>query len=98
MWVVVKIIVPFWIPTIYNTAPQNLGYPKRDHNFDNHPCKQTVLFEPRFEDCRARLLDLASGRPPFQGLGFGVSGFTGLGFRMGLGLRASDLGFRDLGF
>ena len=25
MWVVVKIMVPFWVP-------------KRDHNFDNHPC------------------------------------------------------------
>ena len=21
----------------YNTAPNYLGYPKRDHNFDNHP-------------------------------------------------------------
>ena len=21
----------------YNTAPNILGYPKRDHNFDNHP-------------------------------------------------------------
>ena len=28
-WVVVKNRVPFWVP--------NLGYPKRDHNFDNHP-------------------------------------------------------------
>ena len=23
----------------YSTAPINLGYPKRDPNFDNHPCR-----------------------------------------------------------
>ena len=34
-WVVVKIMVPFLGPH-YNTGP-SLGYPKRDHNFDNPP-------------------------------------------------------------
>ena len=30
---------PFLDP-YYNTAPNiYLGYPKRDHNFDNHPCR-----------------------------------------------------------
>ena len=36
MWVVVKTMVPFWVPKKYGT--DYLGYPKRDHNFDNHPC------------------------------------------------------------
>ena len=32
-------MVPFWVPFFHtgpNTGP-NLGYPKEDHNFDNHP-------------------------------------------------------------
>ena len=35
LWVVVKIMVPFWIPIII----RHLIFrdPKRDHNFDNHP-------------------------------------------------------------
>ena len=36
MWVVIKITVPFWVPYIIRTY--YIGYPKRDHNFDNHPC------------------------------------------------------------
>ena len=28
---------PFLDP-YYNTAPNNLGYPEKDHNFDNYPC------------------------------------------------------------
>ena len=42
MWVVVKIMGPFWIPVI-------IRHPKRDHNFDNHPCVQgatTVAIHP----------------------------------------------------
>ena len=31
--VVVKIMVPFWVLLQYGTY--YLGYPKRDHNFDN---------------------------------------------------------------
>ena len=34
-WVVVKIMVPFWVPITYGTY--YLGYPNRDHNFDNYP-------------------------------------------------------------
>ena len=30
---------PFLGP-YYNTAPNILGYPKRDHNFDNYPCEE----------------------------------------------------------
>ena len=33
--VVVKIMVPFWVPIIIRT--NYLGYPKRDINFDNYP-------------------------------------------------------------
>ena len=32
---VVKIMVPFWVPIIIRH--HYLGYPKRDHNFDNYP-------------------------------------------------------------
>ena len=35
VWVVVKIMAPFWIPIIIRH--QYLGCPERDHNFDNHP-------------------------------------------------------------
>ena len=35
IWVVVKIMVHFWVPIIYGTY--DLGYPKRDHNFDTYP-------------------------------------------------------------
>ena len=40
-WVVVKIRVPVWVPIImrhllYIYIYIYLGYPKRDHNFDNH--------------------------------------------------------------
>ena len=35
IWVVVKIMVPFWIPTIIRHLI--FRAPKRDHNFDNHP-------------------------------------------------------------
>ena len=34
-WGLVKILVPFCIPIIIR--PSYLGYPKRDHNFDNPP-------------------------------------------------------------
>ena len=33
-WVVVKIMVPCWIPIILRPLVLT---PKRDHNFDNHP-------------------------------------------------------------
>ena len=33
-WVVVKVMVPFWVPQILGTVT---GTPKRDHNFDNPP-------------------------------------------------------------
>ena len=36
MWVVVKIMVPFWIPIIIRHLVFRV--PKRDHNFDNHLC------------------------------------------------------------
>ena len=35
MWVVVKIVVPFWVPNILGLV---FRVPKKDHNFDNHPC------------------------------------------------------------
>ena len=37
---------PFLGP-YYNTGPNtgpNLGDPKRDHNFDNHPCGRKTIF------------------------------------------------------
>ena len=37
IWVVVKIMVPFWIPIIMRHLIFRVLYPKRDHNFDNHP-------------------------------------------------------------
>ena len=37
-WVVVKIMVPFWIPIIIRPLIFRVpGAPKEDHNFDNHP-------------------------------------------------------------
>ena len=37
-WVVVKIMVPFWVPKReYGTY--YLGYPKRGPNFDNYPLR-----------------------------------------------------------
>ena len=42
LWVVVKIMVPFWGP-YYNTGPHtgpSLGDPKRDHHFDKSPLIQ----------------------------------------------------------
>ena len=35
IWVVVKIMVPVWIPIIVRHL--NLRYPKRDPNFDSRP-------------------------------------------------------------
>ena len=35
IWVVVKIMVLFWVPSILGAV--NNRDPKRDHNFDNHP-------------------------------------------------------------
>ena len=38
-WVDVKIMVPLWVPIIIRHLIFRVpGYPKRDHNFDNHPC------------------------------------------------------------
>ena len=42
-WVVDKIMVPFGV-LYYNTAPNYLGYPKRDLNFDNHPAGSPHLW------------------------------------------------------
>ena len=36
IWVIVKIMVPFWVPIIIG-AVLFFGDPKRDHNFDKHP-------------------------------------------------------------
>ena len=44
MWVVVKILVPFWGP-YYNTAPNNSGDPKRDHNLTITHMWPTVTIE-----------------------------------------------------
>ena len=38
-WVVVKIMVPLWVPLIIRHLL--LGYPKRDPNFDNYPDRGT---------------------------------------------------------
>ena len=35
IWVVVKIMVPFWVPNIVRHLIFRV--PKWDHNFDNHP-------------------------------------------------------------
>ena len=39
VWVVVKIMVPFWSPIII----RHLIFRKKDHNFDGHPCGFCVL-------------------------------------------------------
>ena len=46
MWVVVKIMVPFWVLIII----QHLifRHPQRDRNFDNHPCLKTCE-DPRLQ-------------------------------------------------
>ena len=36
MWVVVKIMVPFWVPNVVRHLLFRV--PKRDPNFDNYPC------------------------------------------------------------
>ena len=41
MWVVVKIMLPFWIHTVIRHL--NFSVPKRDYNFDNHPCGMYVF-------------------------------------------------------
>ena len=40
IWVVVKVMVPFWIPIIIRHLIFRV--PNRDHNFDNHPCVEAV--------------------------------------------------------
>ena len=42
MWVVVKIMVPFWVPVIVRHLILRVPK-KRDHNFDNHPCECTYV-------------------------------------------------------
>ena len=37
MWVVVKIMVPFWVPNIVRHLSFRVPN-KRDPNFDNYPC------------------------------------------------------------
>ena len=43
IWVVVKSMVPFWIPIILRHLV--FRYPKRNHNFDNHPYVQEPPIE-----------------------------------------------------
>ena len=45
IWMVVKIMVPFWVPQII--GPYYNRDPKRDHNFDNHPYKATGYLNKR---------------------------------------------------
>ena len=37
IWVVVKIMVPFWVPKY--EVPYYNGDPKRGHNFENYPAR-----------------------------------------------------------
>ena len=39
MWVVVKIMIPFWIPIIIRHLIFRVPPQKRYHNFDNHPSR-----------------------------------------------------------
>ena len=39
-------MVPFWIPIIIRRL--NLGYPKRDYNFDNHPYTTIIVWYSLF--------------------------------------------------
>ena len=48
IWVVVKIMVPFWVPNIVRHLT---GFPKRDHNFDNHPYGTTRVKTTDYSDC-----------------------------------------------
>ena len=41
MWVVVKSMVPFWVPSIIRHLMFRV-YPKRDSNFDNYHVLQVV--------------------------------------------------------
>ena len=49
-WVVVKIMVPFWVPNIIwhllFRVPKYLGYPKKDPYFDNYPHEPRPKFMP----------------------------------------------------
>ena len=61
-WVVVKNRVPFWVP--------NLGYPKRDHNFDNHPhaCNSLRALRQRIQvmdELKKIMLSVLSPKDPF---------------------------------
>ena len=42
IWVVVKIMVPFWVPMILPHLIFRVPK-KRDHNFDNHPYEHHEL-------------------------------------------------------
>ena len=40
-------MIPFWVLNIVRHL--FLGYPKRDHNFDNHPIKTPTVFQEPVE-------------------------------------------------
>ena len=41
IWVVVKIMVPFWVPILIRGLIFRV--PKRDHNFDIHPYRVNIV-------------------------------------------------------
>ena len=45
MWVVVKMMVPFWVPIIERHLLFRVS--KRDHNFNNHPYESCILWKFR---------------------------------------------------
>ena len=91
---------PFLDP-YYNTAPKNLGYPKRDHNLDNHPYKDASgkgVYQGCMVSTMDGLFDIGfAGRLGTEGVDFKASRCLdwGLVFE---GLRLRVLGFRVLGF
>ena len=64
--------------------------PKRDHNFDNHPCESA---EPLPNKAPVRSPSLRETMIGFRSLGFRGLGFRVVGFRVrGLGVSGSGLG------
>ena len=47
---VVKIMIPFWVPKILGAVLDYNTDPKRDHNFDNHPYTKGKTIHPEKGD------------------------------------------------
>ena len=80
-------MIPFWVLNIVRHL--FLGYPKRDHNFDNHPIKTPTMFQEPVE-LKVSGSSVKSVQQPF-----GNQPFLG---ETGLLLKAFYVSYHDLGF